>query len=308
MHRTLAARGTAQTHPIQVVARRTGLSPDVIRAWEKRYAVVAPVRTETGRRLYSDADIERLGLLARVTLTGRTIGQVAGLPTAQLATLISADDPAPAAPAGLDLHAYLEAVGRFDAAALDALLRRAVVTLSAEAFLDALVVPFWERIGERMRAGTLRDSQRHLALAVLRRALYRMIEVATSPLAAPDLLVANQSVQAQDLGALLAAAAAAAEGWRVTHVGPGLPAAEIAETAARIGARAVLLSLGTAPTDRVLPRELRQLRGLLARDVNILVEGAGGNGQRGVSREIGATIVRDLPALRAWLRTEAAAS
>jgi DNA-binding transcriptional MerR regulator len=308
MPKTLSAAPLAATHPIQVVARRTGLSPDVIRAWEKRYAVVVPLRTENGRRLYSDADIERLGLLARVTLTGRMIGQVAGLPTAQLVSLVSADDPAPTEPAGLDLHAYLEAVGRFDAAALDALLRRAVVTLSAEAFLDALVVPFWERIGERMRAGTLRDSQRHLALAVLRRALYRMIEVATSPLAAPDLLVANQSVQPQDLGALLAAAAAAAEGWRVTHVGPGLPATEIAETAAHIGARAVLLSLGTAPTDRVLPRELRQLRGLLPRDVNILVEGAGGNGQRGVSREIGAMIVRDLPALRAWLRTHAAAS
>ncbi len=67
-------------HPIPVVARRTGLSADVIRAWEKRYAVVTPARTAAGRRLYSDADVERLALVARATLTGRTVGQVAALP------------------------------------------------------------------------------------------------------------------------------------------------------------------------------------------------------------------------------------
>ena len=66
---------TAAMHPIQVVTRRTGLSADVIRIWEKRYGVVAPMRTPTGRRLYSDADIERLRLLARATLTGCSISR-----------------------------------------------------------------------------------------------------------------------------------------------------------------------------------------------------------------------------------------
>lgn len=303
-----SATATAATgsHPIQVVARRTGLSPDVIRAWEKRYAVVAPLRTGTGRRLYSDADIERLRLLARATLTGRTIGQLAALPGEALAAMVAAD--VPDAPAALDLHAFLAAVERFDGAALDAQLRRAVVALSAEAFLDALVVPLWQRVGEGVRAGRIRGSQWHLALAVLRRALHRMIEVASSPLAAPHLLVTNQSGQPQELGALVAAAAAAAEGWHVTHLGAQLPATEIAETAMHTGARAVLLSLGAAPADRVLPRELRQLRALLPPAVKILVEGAGSDAQQGVSREIGATIARDLPALRAWLRTEAAAA
>jgi MerR family transcriptional regulator, light-induced transcriptional regulator len=50
-------------HPIQVVTRRTGVSADVLRVWEKRYAVVTPIRSASGRRLYSDADIERLRLL-----------------------------------------------------------------------------------------------------------------------------------------------------------------------------------------------------------------------------------------------------
>ena len=47
-------------HPIQIVARRTGLSVDVIRAWERRYNAVTPTRTETGRRLYSNNDVKKL--------------------------------------------------------------------------------------------------------------------------------------------------------------------------------------------------------------------------------------------------------
>ena len=84
-----------------MVARRTGLSADVIRAWEKRHAVVAPARTAAGRRLYSDADVERLRLIARATLTGRTVGQVAALPPEQLVALVrdeaARDGTAPAA-------------------------------------------------------------------------------------------------------------------------------------------------------------------------------------------------------------------
>src|SRR5205809_3260329 len=84
----------AVLHPIQVVTRRTGVSADVLRVWEKRYAVVTPVRSTSGRRLYSDADIDRLRLMVQATRTGRTIGQVAALPTAALVDLLNEKAPA----------------------------------------------------------------------------------------------------------------------------------------------------------------------------------------------------------------------
>ena len=76
MERDEAGNGTS-LHPIGVVAERTGLSLDVLRVWERRYGVVQPTRDEGGRRLYSDADIERLRLLAEATSGGRAIRQVA---------------------------------------------------------------------------------------------------------------------------------------------------------------------------------------------------------------------------------------
>jgi DNA-binding transcriptional MerR regulator/methylmalonyl-CoA mutase cobalamin-binding subunit len=300
-------------HPIQIVARRTGLSADVIRAWEKRYAVVAPARTAAGRRLYSDADVERLRLVARATRTGRTVGQVAALPPEALAALVREAPAAPAPPGGPAsdaaersreyLRACLDTLARFDGPALDAALRRAAIALSAEAFLETIVARLWERVGEGVHHGTLRPAHQHLAQAVLRRVLDRVTEAATLPGAGPGLLVATPSGQPQELGALLAAAAAAAEGWRVVYLAPGLPAEDIAEAAARAGARAVTLSLGAAPGDRVTPRELRRLRTLLPEDVALVVEGSAADAHRRVLREIGASVLRDVPTLLAQLRT-----
>lgn len=82
---------TAPQHPIRVVALRTGLSPDLIRAWEKRYQAVVPQRTDTARRLYSDLDVDRLKLLKLATEGGRRIGDIAGLPFQELRELVSTD-------------------------------------------------------------------------------------------------------------------------------------------------------------------------------------------------------------------------
>lgn len=304
--------GTAPKHPIQVVARRTALSPDVIRAWEKRHAVVTPSRSESGQRLYSDADIERLRLIARATLAGRRLSQTATLSPEELAEVVRQEERATAqpsddasAPARLaleHLRACLDALARFDAMALDAAMRRATVALSAETFLDAIVVRLRQHVAEGVHRGTLRPSQQHLAQAVLRRALDRVTETASHPSAGPDLIVATPPGQTQELGALLTAAAAAAEGWRVVYLGPGLSAEDIAEAADRTRARAVALSLGAAPADRIVPRELRRLRVLLPDDVAIVVENTESDAHHGVLREIGASVLRDVPALLTQLR------
>src|SRR5918997_5004894 len=81
-------------HPIGVVAERTGLSPDLLRVWERRYQAVEPSRSLDGQRVYSDADVERLRLLRLATTAGRSIRQVAGLATAELERLVGEDEAA----------------------------------------------------------------------------------------------------------------------------------------------------------------------------------------------------------------------
>src|SRR6188768_2142134 len=86
-----AAKSTGPVHPMRLVAARTGLTPDLLRAWEKRYGAVAPVRSSGGQRLYSDADVERLSLLARAVEGGRAIGQIANLPLDELQGIVERD-------------------------------------------------------------------------------------------------------------------------------------------------------------------------------------------------------------------------
>ena len=303
-------------HPIQVVTRRTGISADVLRVWERRYAVVTPVRSTNGRRLYTDADIERLRLLAEATRTGRTIGQVAALPTAGLVSLLAEDRPAqrsrrgsaepvPGAPAaGADLlAACIAAIARFDAVALDLLLRRAIVALSADDFLDAIVVPLIGQLRLQVLDGSLRRPHGHLAHATLRRVLDHVVATATAPLATRDLVVATLAAgHAQELDALVVAAAAAADGWRVTYVGPGVPADDVAEMVEHVGARVLAVSVAAAAGDRMVPRELRRLRTLLPAHVDLLVVGPGADAHLAVPGEIGRAPLIGLAMLRTRLR------
>jgi MerR family transcriptional regulator, light-induced transcriptional regulator len=313
----------ALLHPIQVVTRRTGLSADVLRVWEKRYAVVTPVRSTSGRRLYADADIERLRLMVQATRTGRTIGQVAMLPTAALMNLLdekappeapssrrgSVDATPPSSPAVGDfLEACISAIARFDAVALDLLLRRAVVALSADDLLDAVVVPLVDQLRVHLLDGSLRGSHGHLAHAVLRRVLDHIVATATAPLATRDVVVTTLGGHAHELDALIAAAAAAADGWRVTYIGPRVPADDIADALEQLDAHLLILSLAAPPGDREIPRELRRLRALLPAHVELLVVGSTPDVRRPSIVDTGATPLVGLGALRARLRELRAAA
>lgn len=304
-------------HPMRVVTRRTGLRADLLRAWERRYAVVKPSRSAGGRRLYSDADIERLRLLYRATLGGRGIGQVAELPDQALAALIRQDAAVSDAEcasearqrsardeqrvAGDFLDACFRMIERVDATALEAALRRAVVVLPAAALLDALLVPLLWRVGARWRDGTLRPVHGHLASVVVRRVLESVIGSASAPIGTAHLVVATPAGQVHEFGALLVAAAAAAAGWRVTYLGADLPAEDIAEAATRTRARIVALSVVYPAADPALGHELRRLRTALPTDVGLVVGGAASSAYAPVLGEIGAIRLDDLAQFRAHL-------
>ncbi|MCU0633301.1 MAG: MerR family transcriptional regulator [Gemmatimonadaceae bacterium] len=307
---------TTPVHPIQVVTRRTGLSADVLRVWEKRYGAVTPARTTSARRLYSEADIERLILLAEATLTGHGIGQVATWSTEALTTLVrearvrTAPGPVAAVHGAMDAHAStdhvpacLAAIAAFDAVALELALRRASVALAAATFFDRVVVPLVDALAERAQDGTLTAAHRHLALAVLRAVLAQLALAATAPVSTQRLVVATPVGHPHELAALLVAATAAAEGWHVLHLGPDVPAAAVAEAAAHGHASAVVLGFAGAPGDRATPRELRALRRALPPAVALLVHGAGIARHRQVLDEVGASAHADLASLRTQLRT-----
>lgn len=295
------------THPIQVVARRTGLSPDAIRAWERRYRVVSPQRSPGGRRLYTDADVQRLRLLRQATLAGRRIGDVAGLSDSELAALVAEDQaarrasgPSAEPPAGGSASAYLKgcrrAVAALDAPRLERLLGEASVALSAPVLVQEVIAPLMYAVGHGWRQGALRVGHEHMATHVVRTFLARALSAANPSGAAARVLVTTPSGQRHELGALMAAVLAAADGWQALYLAPDTPAAEIA-AAAQGRAQAVLLGVTYPPNDPAVQEELRRLRELLPQTA-ILVGGQAAASYQEVIQAIGAQWLDDLAVLR----------
>ena len=75
-------------YPMRVVTRLTGLHPDTIRAWERRYDAVIPQRTNGNTRMFSAGDVRRLSILRELVDHGHAIGHIASLSDEALAVLV----------------------------------------------------------------------------------------------------------------------------------------------------------------------------------------------------------------------------
>jgi DNA-binding transcriptional MerR regulator/methylmalonyl-CoA mutase cobalamin-binding subunit len=296
---------SAPRYPVRLVALRTGLSPHVLRAWERRYRVVSPTRTDGGQRLYSDLDVERLLRLRRLTEQGHSIGRIALLPLTELVRL---EEEAPAdtaetasADAAKAATAALEATRRFDDLELQAVLERSAITLGVPVFVDQVVTPLLKRIGEGWSQHSLSVAQEHMASVVIRRVLGWLMRVYEARNGAPRVVVVTPPYFAHELGALMAAASAAAQGWSVTYLGPDLPVADLVSAVGQSGARAVAISAVHQPQGGDLLGVLRDIRARLPADVTLLVGGARALEVRAEAEAAGARVVESLAEFRGLL-------
>ena len=296
-------------HPIEVASRRCGLTKDVLRAWERRYAVVDPARTDTGRRLYSDEDIERLSKLRLVTSAGRAIGQVADLSMDELEAMALEDadhraDPRPvdaeSLAGGTDhLEMARQAVRSLDGTRLRRVLDRAMLLLSPSEVIEGVLSPLMNEVGEMWADGRLSIAHEHAATSVLRVTLAEAVETLANELpGAPRVLVATPAGQRHDLGALLVAATAASSGCNVTYIGPDLPAADIAIAARSGDVDLVALSIVHPTDDPAIAGELESLRREVPADIPILVGGRASASYRSTSGEVDVRWMDDLSELR----------
>ena len=297
-------------HGIKTVAIQTGLTQFVIRAWEKRYNVVTPLRTETNRRLYSDADISRLTLLRLATEAGHSIGRIAKLPTEELLELTGTDGTvvqlsetskeggSQAAALRSCIASCIAAVKQFDTQALESTLFGASITFSQPVFLEKLIVPLMREIGEQWQTGTLRIAHEHLAAAVVRTLLGNIRQGSDISDAMPNLVVATPRGQLHEIGALIAGITAASQGWQVTYLGPNLPTEEIVGCAVQNEAKAIGLSIIYPTDDPHLANELRKLRRGIQEHVALFIGGSGAIAYARVISSIGAVRINDMSTFR----------
>jgi methanogenic corrinoid protein MtbC1 len=292
-------------YPLRAVMRRTGLSADVIRAWERRYSAVAPQRSEGGQRLYSERDVVRLVLLARATAEGHSIGEIARLDDGALEALLQGSrsrgrDSAVDEVAAVVADA-LGATARLESLALETILKRVVFSLGVERFVDEVVGRFLEEVGNRWHSGAISPAHEHLASNTMRRVLAWVTDAYELEPDAPRIVIATPAGEMHELGAMAVAAAAVSEGWRVVYLGANLPARDIADAAHQVEAKAVALSVVYA-NGSSSAAEVERIARLLPDRVELFIGGAAAQEVGGVSHDGRVRVMQGIEPLRRRLR------
>jgi len=299
------------TYPIRHVAQKTGLTPHLIRAWERRYGAVVPERTPSNRRLYSEEDIERLKLLRRAAGAGHSMAQIAGMSTEALSELMGGER---AEPAGLStspksespafhLGRCLTKVQQLDPAGLHEALNRAAIALNRTAIIEDVVSPLLRKIGDLWGEGTLKVANEHMATAVIRSFLGELLVSAYGSQSAPRIVVTTPPGEWHEIGALMLAVEAAGLGWQAVYLGPNLPAEEILSATEQAHAKAVALSVVQGTDDFHLIRELKKLRQYLPEKVPLMVGGRAAEPMRGAFDQMGIISITELALFREMLPT-----
>jgi MerR family transcriptional regulator, light-induced transcriptional regulator len=227
------------------VSRRAGVSPELLRAWERRYGLLEPTRSAGGLRLYSPTDVARVRLMRRLIADGLAAAEAAALARGD-ATLRPADESALAA-ARSDLRSALD---RFDEPGAQAAFDQLLALASVDTLLADVVVPYLQELGARWARGEASIAQEHFASGLLRGRLLGMARGWGQGLG-PIAVLACLPGEQHDLGLITFGLALRERGWRIVYIGPDAPI----DTVVEIGVRAepVVVVLSAVSGDRVEP-------------------------------------------------------
>jgi DNA-binding transcriptional MerR regulator/methylmalonyl-CoA mutase cobalamin-binding subunit len=312
---TLIIMKRTRAYTIKFVARQTGIKPYLIRTWEARYRAICPERTDSNRRVFCDEDIKRLALLKQAVEAGHAISSVANMSDAELKELLKQSDvgtstDVPSHPDSVDasgdapanvsdtLDSALSHITNLDAASLERVLSDAAVDMPRHAFLQLLILPMFEKVGELWRTGNLKIINEHMASMVVRSLLWDMLRSVTVSKTAPRIVVATPVGHWHEFGALVSALSAAESGWQVAYFGPDLPSEEIAYAVRRVNAKALALSLCHRLNDQTLSVELVKIRRLVGSSLPIFIGGPGTAAARRTIAKISAIEGNDLGKFR----------
>lgn len=285
---------------IRRAAELAGVTPELLRAWERRYGLVAPVRTESGYRVYSDEDVRILRGAKRLVDEGRSIAEVAqlprlqilqaslSLPTPEVATASVAPSSTSVGGGVFDLtpaiNEAVAAIGNFDQDRLEAVLFRVMALghLPPEEICESFLLPLLKAIGDEWEAGRMSIAAEHFGSSIIRSKILRLFENDRAKAGSATVVCACPAGEEHE-GALLAfAVSASREGMRVIYLGADTPADEIVAAAERTSASLVALSITKRlnETDaRSLVVELERWR-ICAPERKVVIGGRGAEASR----------------------------
>lgn len=261
-----------QLFNLKSVLRLTGLNPDTIRAWEKRYVAVKPQRTATGRRMYTQQEVNRLKLLAELTASGHSISSVANLTDDKLVALLATNHSGTPLIKSKQLdpqipqvtEQLLEAVERFDLNSLEIHLSRAAYSMSSRDLLFHMIPQLMYKVGNKVIAGELSIAQEHALSEKIKRQIRRIFDQ-LEPVDGTFhkdkiLLFATPEQHLHDFGLWLSAILCRFQGFKTVMIGPNLPAQSLISAAKQMNPHAIIIGFSPVNLNEFKVKPISYLR------------------------------------------------
>ena len=270
-------------YTIREAADRAGITSELLRAWERRYGVVAPRRTAAGYRLYDEPAIARVRAMRSLVDDGWTPSAAAAavrdipddeLPVASPPRDRSADDST------IDnvVERFVSAAADMDSAGVQAFLDEISARGSFEAAVNRYLFPALRALGAAWERGAVSVAAEHAASAAVQRWLGAAYEAAgTTRGGTAPVLIGLPPGARHELGALAFATAARRSGVTVHYIGADLPATDWVNAARATDAAAAVIGVPTGADATAARKVATALRRALP-DVAVLFGGAGSDG------------------------------
>jgi DNA-binding transcriptional MerR regulator len=260
---------------IKAVSQATGLSIETLRAWERRYGIVAPDRDPNGRRSYRPEDVIRLRKLREATERGHTISKLARFSDAELNELLAEPQMGGAKHAASQTFAQqmLSAAEGYRPDDCDQVLSMALALLPLSEVVNEVLSPVLLEVGERWHDGRFTIAQERLVTSSVRKQVSGVVDTYNRIASGPLIVMTTLSGERHELGILMGALLASSKGLRCQYLGPDMPASDIAVFTDRVGAAAVALSMVSTDSAGNAVGELHQLAKLLPQNIEIWIGG-----------------------------------
>ena len=282
-------------YTIKEASVRSGVGVPLLRAWERRYGVVVPLRTASGYRLYDDTAIERLRAMRHLIAGGWSAQQAAqrvqAASAVELSTLTAAgtealttSEPMDGSAADILIARLVEAARTIDATELEAALDETFSSARFEVAADTVIMPALRAIGDAWERQEIGVAGEHAASQAVLRRLAMAYEAAGDADADRPLLVGLGPGARHELGAFAFAIAARRAGLPVLYLGSDLPADEWTAAAVERDARAAIIGVPTRADVRRATEVLDALRSSRP----AMIRAAGGDQAARAARSTGA--------------------
>lgn len=256
-----------QQYPIRTVSEMTGVNSVTLRAWERRYGLIQPLRTAKGHRLYSNEDILLINDIQRRLAEGTAISRIAQ----ELRQRDAGDSGVPQDSWEHYRARMIEAIAAFNEAGLETVYNQAMALYPVDIVTTRLILPLLDELGQRWKSRDSGIAEEHFFSVYLRNKLGARFHHQNLTNTGPCLIAACLPGEHHEFGLLLFALMANSKGFRIILLGADVPVNQLHHVVEKTSCQGVVLSGSTTLDCNAIIDDIENLTAAI--DIPVFVGG-----------------------------------